>query len=140
MNEKFGRKYVAQDGLYELFGRFEVESYLEYNGYNFPHNFDPLSYLYIIKTINIFDAARGSDKLEDVLGRIKSKLHLISFSGDMLFFPSEMEEIKIVMDKVGNGDKCTYDMIESDYGHDAFLVEVEKFEDKIIQMLEGKYE
>ena len=31
-------------------------------------------------------------------------------------------------------------MIESDYGHDAFLVEVEKFEDKIIQMLEGKYE
>lgn len=140
MNEKFGRKYVAQDGLYELFGRFEVESYLEYNGYNFPHNFDPLSYLYIIKTINIFDAARNSDKLEDVLGRIKCKLHLISFSGDMLFFPSEMEEIKIVMDKIGNGNKCTYDMIDSDYGHDAFLVEVEKFEDKIIEMLEGKYE
>lgn len=140
MNEKFGRKYVAQDGLYELFGRFEVERYLEYNGYNFPYNFDPLSYLYIIKTINIFDAARGSDKLEDVLGRIKCRLHLLSFSGDMLFFPTEMEEIKNVMDEIGNGDRCTYDMIDSDYGHDAFLVEVEKFEDKIIQMLEGKYE
>jgi len=140
MNKKFGRKYVSQDGLYELFGRFEVESYLEYNGYNFPHNFDPLSYLYIIKTINIFDAARGSDKLEDVLGKIKSKLHLISFSGDMLFFPEEMEEIKTVMDTIGNGARCTYEMIQSDYGHDAFLVEVEKFEDKIIKMLEGKYE
>jgi homoserine O-acetyltransferase len=57
----------------------------------------------------------------------------------MLFFPSEMEEIKIVMDTIGNGDRCTYDMIESDYGHDAFLVEVEKFEDKIIAMLEGRY-
>ncbi len=140
MDKKFGRKYVEQDGLYELFGRFEVERYMEYNGYNFPHNFDPLSYLYIIKTINIFDAARGSDKLEDVLKRIKCKLHLLSFKGDMLFFPSEMEEIYNTMVKVGNGANCTYEMIDSNYGHDAFLVEVDKFEDKIIAMLEGKYE
>jgi len=139
MDKKFGRNYTPNDGLYELFGRFEVERYLEYNGYKFPHNFDPLSYLYIVKTINIFNAARGSDKLEDVLGKIKANLHLISFSGDMLFFPSEMEEIYTTMKKIGNGDKCTYDMIESDYGHDAFLVEVDKFEDKIKMMIEGKY-
>jgi len=31
-------------------------------------------------------------------------------------------------------------MIDSDYGHDAFLVEVDKFEDKIVKMLEGNYE
>ncbi len=140
MDDKFGRRYGQQDGLYELFGRFEVERYLEYNGYNFPHNFDPLSYLYIIKTINIFNAARGSDTLEDVIKKIKCKLHLISFSGDMLFFPQEMEEIKNIMDRVGDGHNCTYDMIQSDYGHDAFLVEVSKFEDKIIKMLEGRYE
>jgi len=140
MNKKFGRKYVEQDGLYELFGRFEVERYLEYNGYNFPHNFDPLSYLYIVKTINVFDAARNCDNLEDAIGKIKSKLHLLSFSGDMLFFPEEMEEIKTIMDDLGNGELCTYEMIESNYGHDAFLVEVNKFEDKIIKMLEGTYE
>ena len=138
MDKKFGRRYVAQDGLYELFGRFEVERYLEYNGYNFPHNFDPLSYLYIVKTINIFNAARGSDKLEDALKKINSKLHLISFSGDMLFFPKEMEEIKILMDKLGKTN-CTYEMIDSDYGHDAFLVEVDKFDYKIKAMLDGKY-
>ena len=140
MNDKFSRRYSQQDGLYELFGRFEVERYLEYNGYNFPHNFDPLSYLYIVKTINIFNAARGSDKLEDALKKIKSKLHLLSFSGDMLFFPQEMEEIKNMMDKIGNGNNCTHEMIDSDYGHDAFLVEVNKFENKIIKMLEGTYE
>ncbi|MEA3354480.1 MAG: homoserine O-acetyltransferase [Campylobacterota bacterium] len=140
MMEKFGRRYVEQDGLYELFGRFQVERYLEYNGYKFPHNFDPLSYLYIVKTINIFNAARGSDNLEDVLQKIKSKLHLISFKGDMLFFPEEMEEIYDIMKKIGNGENCTYEMIESDYGHDAFLVEVDKFEDKIVKMLEGTYE
>jgi len=138
MNEKFGRNYVYTDGLYELFGRFEVERYLEYNAYNFPKNFDPLSYLYIIKTINIFNAARGSDSLEDALGRIKSKLHLISFKQDMLFFPEEMEEIYNIMCKIGKADQCTYKMIDSDYGHDAFLVEVDKFGNYIVDILEGK--
>ena len=140
MEQKFGRRYVANDGLYELFGRFEVERYLEYNGYNFPHNFDPLSYLYIVKTINIFNAARGSDRLEDALKKIKSKLHLISFSGDMLFFPQEMQEIKQIMNRVNSLALCTYDMIQSTYGHDAFLVEIDKFDYKIKQMLENKYE
>ncbi len=140
MNTKFGRNYVEQDGLYELFGRFEVERYLEYNGYNFPHNFDPLSYLYIVKTINIFDAARNCDNIEDAMGKIKCKLHLLSFSGDMLFFPQEMEEIYDIMKKIGKGNQCTYEIIDSNYGHDAFLVEVNKFEDKIIKMLDGTYE
>jgi len=140
MNNKFGRAYVAQDGLYELFGKFEVERYLEYNCYNFPHNFDPLSYLYIVKTLNIFNAARGSDKIEDAIKKIKSKLHLISFAGDCLFYPEEMEEIYDIMNLVGNGNHCTYDMIDSKYGHDAFLVEVDKYKEKIIKMLEGTYE
>ena len=140
MMNKFGRNYVEQDGLYELFGRFEVDRYMEYNGYNFPKKFDPLSYLYIVKTINIFDAARNKDKLEDALKKIKSKLHLLSFKGDMLFFPEEMEEIYTLMNKIGSGDLCTYEMIDSEYGHDAFLVEIEKFEDKVVAMLEGKYE
>ena len=140
MNNKFGRAYVAQDGLYELFGKFEVERYLEYNCYNFPHNFDPLSYLYIVKTLNIFNAARGSDKIEDAIKKIKSKLHLISFEGDCLFYPEEMEEIYDIMNRVGNGDHCTFDMIDSKYGHDAFLVEVDKYKEKIVKMLEGRYE
>ncbi len=140
MNSKFGRKYVSDDGLYELFGKFEVERYLEYNCYNFPLNFDPLSYLYIVKTLNIFNAARGSDKIEDAIKKIKTKLHLIAFEGDCLFYPEEMEEIQTIMTQLGNGHLCTYDLIQSDYGHDAFLVEVDKYEDKIKKMLEENYE
>ncbi len=137
MEEKFGRNYVQTDGLYELFGRFEVERYLEYNSYNFPKRFDPLSYLYIVKTINIFDASRNYDSLEDAFSRVKSKLHLISFSGDMLFFPSEMEEIYNIMCKIGKSDICTYKMVDSDYGHDAFLVEVDKFGDYVRDLLDS---
>ena len=137
MENKFSRNYARTDGLYELFGRFEIERYLEYNAYNFPKVFDPLSYLYVCKTMNIFNAARGSDKLEDALARITCDFHLISFSDDILFFPSEMEEIYDVMKELGK-DNMTYQMIESSHGHDSFLVEIDKFKDYVKDIIEAK--
>lgn len=134
MDKKFGRNYVVTDGLYELFGRFEVERYLQYNGYNFPKWFDPLSYLYLIKAISIFDISSGFDTLDEALARIKSKLYLFSFSGDTLFFPNEMKEIADRMTKMGKNN-CEYIEIDSNYGHDAFLVEIDKFEKYIREIL-----
>ena len=134
MDEKFGRNYVNNDGLFELFGRYEVERYMEYNTNNFSRIFDPLSYLYIVKAINTFNLSRGYDSLHDAISRIKATVHLISFSSDYLFFPSEMEHIAKMMER--NGQKHTYIEIESNYGHDAFLVELDKFEDNIREVLE----
>lgn len=134
-NKKFGRDYVDTDGLYELFGRFEIEKYLEYNSYSFPKFFDPLSYLYICKTINIFDAGRNKDKLEDAFQKIAGKLHLIAFSDDMLFFPNEMEEIRDIMIKIGKEEQVTFKLVDSNSGHDSFLVEVEKFQEHIKDIL-----
>ena len=138
MQKKFGRNYVETDGLYELFGRFQVEKYMEYNGYSFAKRFDPLSYLYIIKAMNIFDATRNYDSLEDSLSHIKAKLTLIAFQGDYLFMPEEMEVIKTAMENMGRGDKVDYVCVDSHYGHDAFLVEYEKFDFYIKKALEAK--
>jgi homoserine O-acetyltransferase len=135
MQRKFGRDYVAQDGLFELFGRFEVERYLDYNGDNFPKWFDPLSFLYIAKAINIYDISRGYDSLEDAMARISAELHLISFEKDMLFFPEEMKVMADTMTAIGKGSQCSYLNIDSDYGHDAFLVELDKFKERIIEIL-----
>jgi len=128
MDSKFGRNYVATDGLYELFGRFEVERYMEYNGHSFAKWFDPLSYLYIIKAMNIFDATRNYDSLEHSLHHIKSKLTLIAFKEDKLFRPREMEEIRDTLVDLGRGNEVDYVCIDSDYGHDAFLIEYDKFD------------
>ena len=133
-DKKFGREYVKTDGMFELFGRFQVESYLEYNGANFPKWFDPLSYIYILKAISLFDLSRGYVNLSDALNKIEDKLYLISFKGDTLFYPEEMRKIKEEMDKLGKF--CEYYEIDSDYGHDSFLVEVEKFEDIVKNILE----
>jgi homoserine O-acetyltransferase len=135
MDEKFGRNYVNNDGLFELFGRYEVERYMEYNTNNFSRIFDPLSYLYIVKAINTFNLSRGYDSLHDAISRIKAQVHLISFSSDYLFFPSEMEHIAKMMER--NGQKHAYIEIESHYGHDAFLVELDKFEDNIKKVLKS---
>jgi len=132
-DKKFGREYIKTDGMFELFGRFQVESYLEYNGANFPKWFDPLSYIYILKAISLFDISRGYISFSDALSNISDRLHLISFKGDTLFYPEEMYEIKKEMDKLGKF--CNYFEIDSDYGHDSFLVEVEKFEDIIKDIL-----
>jgi len=133
MDDKFGRNYVNNDGLFELFGRYEVERYMEYNTNNFSRIFDPLSYLYIVKAINTFNLSRGYDSLHDAIRRIKANVHLISFSSDYLFFPSEMEHIAKMMKR--NGQAHTYLEVESDYGHDAFLVELDKFEENIREVL-----
>ncbi len=137
MRRKFGRHYVETDGLYELFGRFQVERYLDYNGRSFVTWFDPLSYLYITKAINIFDASRNYDSLEASFEHIQSELLLLSFSSDMLFFPEEMQTIQDTMERIGKGKQSRHIRIESDYGHDAFLVELEKFSHHIKQTLES---
>lgn len=134
-NRKFSRDYVETDGLYELFGRFEIEKYLEHNSYSFPKFFDPLSYLYICKTINIFDAGRNKDSLEESFTKIEGKLHLIAFKDDMLFFPEEMEQIKDIMIKIGKKEQVTFKLVDSSSGHDSFLVEVEKFEEHVKNVL-----
>ena len=136
MSQKFGREYKRTDGLYELFGKFQVETYLEYNGYNFSKWFDPLAYLYITKAINIYDLSRGFDSLEEALSKITAELHLISFKNDMLFKNFEMKELNDVLNTLGNANHNYLD-IESDYGHDAFLVELDKFDNYITEVLDG---
>ncbi len=134
MTKKFGREYKRTDGLFELFGKFQVESYLEYNGYNFTKWFDPLSYLYITKAINIYDLSRGFDSLEEALGKINAELYLVGFEKDILFLPSEMEAIHSAMRTLGKTNSDYFE-VESDYGHDAFLVEIDKIENYVREAL-----
>ncbi len=136
MQSKFGREYKRTDGLYELFGKFQVESYLEYNGHNFTKWFDPLAYLYITKAINIFDLSRGFDSLQEAMKKIQAELHLISFKNDLLFKNIEMKEIDNVLNEIGNKNHY-YTDVDSGYGHDAFLVELEKFDKYIKDVLDG---
>lgn len=129
MKSKFGRKYVNTDGFYEISGRFEIERYLEYNSFNFCNYFDPLCYLYLIKALSLYDLSLGFNTLHDALNNIKSKIHLLAFSGDNMFPVSETKFLREIL--VSLNKEVSLNIVDSDYGHDSFLVEFDKFSDYI---------
>ena len=90
--------------------------------------------MYITKAINKYSLSRGVDSLEEALGKINAELYLVGFEKDILFLPSEMEAIHSAMRTLGitNSD---YFEVESDYGHDAFLVEIDKIENYVREAL-----
>ena len=65
--------------------------------------------------------------MEEALDKMVCQLYLIGFENDFLFLPSEMEHIANTMRSCGK-ENVDYIEIKSDYGHDAFLVEIEKFD------------
>lgn len=135
MHEKFGRG--LQDKTqpdYDFVTEFKVESYLSYRGASFVERFDANSYLYITKAMDYFDLAQPSGDLRRELARAKAAFLVISFSSDWLF-PSYMSK-EIVSALRRNNKDVSYAEIQSDYGHDAFLLEVETLSRLVVNFLE----
>ncbi len=123
MTEKFGRQKKNNAQNVKFTADFEVEGYLRYRGDNFVKRFDANSYLYITKAIDNFDASNGMS-LQEVLEGIKAKVLVIAFKSDWLYPAYQLNEI--VKACKFSGIEATYCEIDSTYGHDAFLLEVEK--------------
>ena len=134
MKAKFGRRYSARDGLFDFFGKFEVERYLNYNGYNFVDRFDANSFLYLAKALDLYDVALGYESLQEALEQIRVPLQLFAFTSDWLYPPHYTEEMVKVLESIGKD--VDYHLIASPYGHDAFLLEHETFTPQVKAFLE----
>jgi homoserine O-acetyltransferase len=125
MREKFGRRLQNRERYgYEFATEFEVESYLKFHGNRFTTRFDANSFLYITKAIDYFDLSLGRDDLAAAFAGVATKFLVLSYSSDWLYPPEQSEEM--VRALLRNGVDATYVEIQSDYGHDAFLLEVER--------------
>lgn len=124
MHQKFGRKLQdkAEYG-YEFVTDFQVESYLHYKGDSFVKRFDANSYLYITKAMDYFDLTRAYGSLRAAFAKTNSKFLVVSFSSDWLFPSYQSREIATALRQ--NGADVVYTDIQTDYGHDAFLLEAE---------------
>ncbi|HLF18441.1 MAG TPA: homoserine O-acetyltransferase [Candidatus Omnitrophota bacterium] len=125
MEEKFGRKLIGKEKLgYDFSHDFEVESYLKYRSGNFVQRFDANSYLYLSKALDYFDLAEdGGGKLSDAVAKAACDFLVISFTSDWLYPPYQAKEL--VRALKANGLDVTEILINTSYGHDAFLVEVD---------------
>ena len=123
MAEKFGRTKKEAGEPFKFTADFEVEGYLRYRGDNFVKRFDANSYLYITKAMDNFDASVDRP-LQEILQGCKVKVLVISFKSDWLYPAYQSKEI-VKACKLA-GVETTYCEIDSTYGHDAFLLEVEE--------------
>jgi homoserine O-acetyltransferase len=123
MSEKFGRKFKNTKQPFKFSPEFEVEGYLQYRGDNFIKRFDPNSYLYITKAIDYFDLANGTG-LREVFKGITAPFLIIAFKSDWLYPAYQSQEIARACKLAGID--AIYCELNSNYGHDAFLVEVDE--------------
>jgi len=99
----------------------EVESYLDYNAARFADRFDANSYLYLSRAMEDYDLARDAESDADALAGFDGELLLLSFTGDWHFPVSRSRSLEEAFRSAGAD--VTHEVIDSDYGHDAFLVE-----------------
>jgi len=126
LQDRFGRKPESEESALErdLHARFDVERYLHDEGEALVRRFDANSYLYLTKAMDLHDVSRGYPSLDAALSRVTARTLLIAFAADDLFPPYQSEEILHILTR--HGRDVRYHLLDSAYGHDAFLVEQHK--------------
>jgi homoserine O-acetyltransferase len=132
--------YLSDDVLHARFGRelrdgklnfgydveFQIESYLRHQGTSFVGRFDANTYLLMTRSLDYFDpAARHGDNLTQAVKQAKAKFLVVSFSSDWRFSPARSREI--VRALLDADRDVSYVEIESELGHDSFLLEIPRY-------------
>lgn len=105
---------------HSIYNDFKASSYQKYQGDKLANRFNAHSYWTLSKAMDSQNIARNKESLENSLAQISSNTIVIGVSSDILFPPSEQ---KFIANHIPN---AKYIEIESLFGHDGFLVELEK--------------
>jgi homoserine O-acetyltransferase/O-succinyltransferase len=123
LHRKFGRN--LQDRETKTFGfdaDFQIESYLRHQGASFVDRFDANAYLYMTRAMDYFDiAAEHGNVLANAFKGTKTRFCVVSFTSDWLFPTSESRTIVHALNAAGAS--VSFVEIETDRGHDAFLLD-----------------
>ena len=123
LQRKFGRNFQDRAApTFSFDADFQVESYLRYQGASFVERFDANSYLYVTRAMDYFDiAADHGGSLARAFLNTKTRFCVISFTSDWLFPTSDSRAVVHALN--AGGASVSFVEIESDKGHDAFLLD-----------------
>ena len=129
MDRRFGRRAATREAERAFptdpAGRFfpyrDVESYLDYNASKFVERFDANSYLYLTRAMDNYDLASGFESDADALAAFDGEALVMSFTGDWHFTSEQSEALAEALRATDTS--VAHHVVDSDYGHDAFLVE-----------------
>lgn len=144
--------YLSEDGMKAKFGRdvksgdfeqgadveFQVESYLHYQGRAFTQYFDANTYLLMTRALDYFDPAREFDgDLTRALENTTAKFLVLSFSTDWRFSPERSQEIVDALIRAKKNVASA--TIESEHGHDSFLLPIDRYTKLLSAFLQRSY-
>jgi homoserine O-acetyltransferase/O-succinyltransferase len=136
LHRKFGRNLQDRSSVtYGFDADFQVESYLRYQGSSFVDRFDANTYLYITRAMDYFDLAVEFGSVPNAFRNTPVRFCLVSFTSDWLFPTSESRAIVHALNAVAAN--VSFVEIESDKGHDAFLLEEPEFFATLRGFLDG---
>src|SRR6056297_1893430 len=132
MERRFGRRAATREAERAFptdpAGRFcpyrDVESYLDYNAAKFVERFDANSYLYLTRAMDNYDLSSGYESDAAALAAFDGQALVLSFTGDWHFTVEGNEALAEAFREAGT--RTAHHVVESDHGHDAFLVEPDR--------------
>jgi homoserine O-acetyltransferase len=136
MDRKFGRrkKTSANGDTYNFDVQFEVESYLRHQGQAFINRFDANSYLYITRALDQFDLEAAYGSLEQAFAPVLGETLVVGFTSDWLFPPEQNRSVALALLRAGK--RASYAELNTDLGHDSFLLESPELYDLVRGFLE----
>ena len=136
LRRKFGRRLQSRDIIsFGFDADFQVESYLRYQGKSFVDRFDANSYLYITRAMDYFDVTKSFPQAIEFNSNLNKHINyfIISFTSDWLFPTHENLQIVEILNR--NTRKVSYTEIETDKGHDSFLLNEPELDRSIMGFL-----
>ena len=140
MHRKFGRKLQSRDIIsFGFDADFQIESYLRYQGRSFVERFDANSYLYLTRAMDYFDLEKKfSTAIEfSPIPNQHIRYLIISFTSDWLFPTSENRKIVKTLNYFTRN--VSFTEIETDKGHDSFLLDEPELDSIIKGFLDNNY-
>ncbi len=137
-NSRFSSTCFASDFRKDRtrFGHeFEVETYLDHHAQRFLRSFDPNSYLYLSRCMDLFNLGASCDgSIDKALSRLCLDNALVMGVQTDLLFPIQQQQ-KIAEGLSTQGRNVRFYALESPEGHDAFLVDADRFGPPITNFL-----
>ena len=133
LNERFARSWQSQVSPLTERGKYAVESYLDFHGNKFVRRFDANSYITLVSAMNSHDLGRDRGSVEEALKQISCPTLVLGVDSDRLFPLSGQELIAehVSGELVGGG----LQVIQSEYGHDGFLIEAKEVGARLAMLL-----
>ncbi len=122
-NQRFGRD-VKDPRNHFSEGLYEVQSYLDHQGKKFVARFDPNTYLYFSRAMDLFDISDGHDSVAAPFSSCPAKVLLLAINSDFLVPPAHMSELHEALAEAGVD--VSLHVMDSIHGHDAFLLEADQ--------------